>query len=484
MNLKLNIKELGKIKNSKIKLKPFTILFGESNTNKSYTLIANYFWYKVLVDTELETKIVENLEEIKVENINSNKLDNTLKDIFKDVKEVQKITLKAKDLKNSVIKVFLSELKNFYAYLLSYVPNLDLAVENIPNKFKTNDLLVDEIHIYFSKHLQNGIFYSIAYKDKDNIMQIILTNATITATINITIGNSKSETPKTPTNQKFKENFKNILLEALDTHIYKLLIPDIDTKYSLYFLPPSRGSIIDLQNSILFLSASNIPYPGIIKEFLKTYLPEASSPFIVKDNYKEDKVLRELMESILQGDIKIDFRTKEINYNQGKINIPILATASSIKEMAPLYLVLRNNPIEQKIFFIEEPEAHLHPYLQKKIAYLLAYIVNKGGKVYITTHSDYLVNTISNLVKIWYLKKKNKEKAKAIMKKYNIKEEFLINPKKLGVYFFNKNEKEEVKIEEIKPSENGISPESFLKVMEEDIELSQDILEAFAEVEE
>ena len=47
---------------------------------------------------------------------------------------------------------------------------------------------------------------------------------------------------------------------------------------------------------------------------------------------------------------------------------------------------------------IDEPESHLHPYCQILMARLIAACINAGIKVFVTTHSDYFVKEINNLI--------------------------------------------------------------------------------------
>ncbi|RUM57651.1 MAG: hypothetical protein DSY60_04055 [Persephonella sp.] len=494
MNLKLYIKKLGKIKNSKIELHPFTILFGESNTNKSYTLFSMYYIYKFFFEKNEVIKRITNefnLKKIDIKVINCEKIKENieLKKHIKDLinvfcegnkdKKIKKIEIDINSFKNNINKLFFKGINEFFEYLINYNPNFEGKLHIPKSNFKILNKKVEKINIYYV-YEREYLEYMLTFENQNLKKEIFFFHSW------------RNLLHKDENYLKYEEDYKNIFYFALPTLLKHFkLIEDENffknkDKYKLkrlYFFPPSRSAIVDMQKSLLGMYITDIPiYSGMVKEFLKTYLPDFNIIASSKDNFL-DIEFKNIINEIFEGEISVEHEKMETFYMHHNTKIPISASASSIRELTPFYITLRYYPIENKIFFIEEPEAHLHPSLQKKIAYLLAYIVNKGGKVYITTHSDYLVNTISNLVKIWFLKKKNKEKAKAIMKKYNIKEEFLINPKKLGVYFFNKNEKEEVNIEKIKPSENGISPESFLKVMEEDIELSQDILEAFAEVE-
>ena len=47
---------------------------------------------------------------------------------------------------------------------------------------------------------------------------------------------------------------------------------------------------------------------------------------------------------------------------------------------------------------VDEPELNLHPENQRRIARLFARLVNLGVKVFITTHSDYIVKELNTLI--------------------------------------------------------------------------------------
>lgn len=47
---------------------------------------------------------------------------------------------------------------------------------------------------------------------------------------------------------------------------------------------------------------------------------------------------------------------------------------------------------------VDEPELNLHPENQRKVARLLAALVNFGIKVFITTHSDYILKELNTLI--------------------------------------------------------------------------------------
>lgn len=85
---------------------------------------------------------------------------------------------------------------------------------------------------------------------------------------------------------------------------------------------------------------------------------------------------------------------------EGEKRIPLTEASSMITELAPIVMYLRHVVKENELLIIEEPEAHLHPAMQARLAIQLAKLVKRGGRVLITTHSEWLLEQFSNLVRI------------------------------------------------------------------------------------
>ena len=71
-----------------------------------------------------------------------------------------------------------------------------------------------------------------------------------------------------------------------------------------------------------------------------------------------------------------------------------------VTELAPIVLVLRHHARSGDLLIIDEPEAHLHPEAQQKMAAALAFMVRSGLRVLITTHSHYMVEQLGNFVAV------------------------------------------------------------------------------------
>ena len=78
--------------------------------------------------------------------------------------------------------------------------------------------------------------------------------------------------------------------------------------------------------------------------------------------------------------------------------IPLHRASSSARGLSDLYFFLRHTARRDHLLIIDEPESHLDTANQVFLARLLARMVRAGLKVLVTTHSDYLVKEINNLI--------------------------------------------------------------------------------------
>lgn len=80
-------------------------------------------------------------------------------------------------------------------------------------------------------------------------------------------------------------------------------------------------------------------------------------------------------------------------------DVRMTRASSTVSELAPVVLFLRGVLAIGDTLIIEEPEAHLHPAAQTHVAVALARLVRAGVRVIITTHSDWLLKEIGNLMR-------------------------------------------------------------------------------------
>ena len=114
----------------------------------------------------------------------------------------------------------------------------------------------------------------------------------------------------------------------------------------------------------------------------------------------EGQIASRIESAVLQGQVRIedrqygppDFQYAPVQF--GPIRLPIFRASSMVTELAPMVAFLRAYVEIGDLLIIEEPEAHLHPAAQQRMAAILAYMVQQGIRVLITTHSHYMVEAM------------------------------------------------------------------------------------------
>lgn len=113
-----------------------------------------------------------------------------------------------------------------------------------------------------------------------------------------------------------------------------------------------------------------------------------------------------------------------------KGSIPLYLGSSSVRSLMSLGSYLQHQAVRGDLLMIDEPELNLHPEGQRQLARVLALLVNAGVKVFVTTHSDYLVREVNTLIR---LSSELPHKAK-LMKKLRYDEGECLKPKRVKLY--------------------------------------------------
>ncbi len=127
-----------------------------------------------------------------------------------------------------------------------------------------------------------------------------------------------------------------------------------------------------------------------------------------------------------------------ISKTRGKgrsFNIPLHLASSSVRGLSDFYFYLRHVAKSNHLLIIDEPESHLDTANQVLLARLLARMVRAGLKVLITTHSDYLIMEINNLV---MLSKPFADK-EALVKKLGYSPDDFLAPNSIRAYVAERN---------------------------------------------
>lgn len=373
--IKILINRLGRVRNSEIEIKQMVLFSGESGLGKSYLAILVHYFFEVLVDTH---RIGSFLKKMGLE-YNREKLKG----------QGNAFTISKEHLQDWLAK----DAIEYLGYMLNHKIEGDIVVE-LPHSFPESIVidyeeqlteLVSEMETYIVLKTDN-----LTYKVKDN--------------------------------GTFEESPYAFLLRY---ELISLLFDDFKALKHTFVLPPSRGPI---------LIEEIIPRTGLYKSYsykLK-YLEVAKRD---KDVISEQQKM--LINAILDGNIK-RVENKYV-YNNNGIEMPISAAAASVRELAPLELILENTNVGNDAILFEEPEAHLHPLKQRIVADVIASMHNVGAHMQITTHSDYFLRRINELLLLNSLKSQYEiDKYLSICNELNIHPNLALSKDNISAYLLKK----------------------------------------------
>ncbi|MGL4448681.1 MAG: AAA family ATPase [Shewanella sp.] len=109
----------------------------------------------------------------------------------------------------------------------------------------------------------------------------------------------------------------------------------------------------------------------------------------------ETALLLAEIETLITGEISYERRDRDFVFQRGTESISIKNTASGIKVFGLLQILLANEFIRKNtVLILDEPENHLHPKWQLKLAAMLVKLVECGVQVVISSHSPYLIEAL------------------------------------------------------------------------------------------
>ncbi len=287
------------------------------------------------------------------------------------------------------------------------------------------------------------------------------------------IGNFKIEHIFPDFEKKAEKVFSaNSIIEAI-TNLQKLFEFEKSNESDVYYLPSDRGGLIHSHPAIaisLLKRAtrlntkrhSEIPtFSGVMTDFMRHIIAYEDSE--LRDEKPENelaKIASELESRVLDGRIET-VRAASRGYPdvvyrpEGMEKGMRLNRASSmVSELAPVVLFIRGHVRVGDTVIIDEPEAHLHPAAQTEMATALARLVRAGVRVVMTTHSEWLLQEIGNLMREGELGEGNGDSPS-------------LHPRDVGAWLFKKKGSEGSNVEEIRFDRiEGIGPPDYEDVAE------------------
>ncbi len=444
--VEISVKNFGPIAEADIDLRPLTVFVGPSNTGKTYFVTLVYALhgisegfaplplFSVLYQLRNRYFLSVSAEEKKA----IHELDNATTELLK------KIISSRSPVKFSDIPQVLSD------YLQSNLTNPKIIGGELNRCFDLKSVS-DLIQFTGTTHCEMQVFLKVSRKDQEwwNFNMITTkSDLGVEGAINTDLVlASENESLWNPT---YSDEFADDTLNGRNR----------------YYLPAARSGILQshrvMASSLMERAArsdnSRIPtLSAVVADFMK-HLPLYEAD---RESNNELSTIANVLESeLLAG--KISAKPLLSGYPEffyqphgTKKEIHLDRTSSMVSELAPLVLFLRGLIQPGDTLIIEEPEAHLHPGAQADMAVILARLVRAGVRVIITTHSDWMLQEIGNLIRIGELEEIGEKVSELPIS---------LQKEQVGVWHFQKNGKvEEISYDRI----NGVEPMEYLDVAED-----------------
>ena len=377
--IKVRIDQLGRIRDSEILVSPLMVFSGESGLGKSYlALLCHYFFELLINPSRLNHFFVDN-------NIDFNVLSKDFNDAGTAL-EIKKKDLEAWMAKDAIL---------YLRYMLGYDGISGQIEITLPES-------VPDTMAFTYKNELTGLV------DKEEIYTIL------------SLGNLRFRIQE---KTQFDESpFAFLLRFVLIDYIFG----NYQMLDSTFVLPPSRGPI---------LTEQIIPTTGMYSEFLNDMAglnrikprPDTASEIVLK-----------LFRTILEGEV--DKEETTYIYTTNDASMPVSAAAASIREIAPLQILAKKQDVSRCAILVEEPEAHLHPLKQRMMADIIGALSHNGAIMQITTHSDYFLRRLNELIMFAKAKKTtdDPDKLRTLSEKVNIVEDMSIDESIIGAYLLRK----------------------------------------------
>ena len=239
-----------------------------------------------------------------------------------------------------------------------------------------------------------------------------------------------------------------------------------------FYLPAARTGVLKALSAVVSAQIGHAPMAGGLRPTAQTpMLSGVYADFLkqlieIADNRRRrpatgmPDLSSKIEKGILDGNVRVDgaeatncLQFSYIPRGWKKRSRSLLNASSMVSDLAPVVLYIRHLVSPGNVLIVEEPEAHLHPAMQIEFTRLLAELVLSGVRLIVTTHSEWLLEELANIVQRSKLPKVNGQSAE---------DRPALDPKQVGVWQFAKRRRPKGSfVREIRIDESGLYPSDF-----------------------
>ena len=422
LDVEISVKNFGPIAEAKIDLRPLTVLVGPSNTGKTYFSTLIYALHGIFDSFPQLPGMSREILYMGFQSLFSSRDPKEIRSTLKKLNTLGE-SFKFSDLPKEIRDMVQSEIKdseNLHAELKRCF-DLDSITELIRlGDDQPNEMLVS---LEVSKEKQSLWNFNFeTFKSELTARGSVNKNAVLQLSERLA--------------SKEKLDISDFLLFGSPFELNS-------DKGNRAYLPAARSGIMQSHRVIASslveratrggLTPLEIPtFSGIVADFMQQLI-------LYEESKSPDEGMKHLAEAI-ESDIlvgQILMKPTPSGYPEflyrphtSGEEIRLTRAASMVSELAPVVLFLRSGICPGDTLIIEEPEAHLHPGAQTDIALTLAGLVRAGVRVVVTTHSDWLLKEIANLIRIGELKRKGVQKVEKMAPAH------WLLPEEVGTWWF------------------------------------------------
>ena len=193
--------------------------------------------------------------------------------------------------------------------------------------------------------------------------------------------------------------------------------------------------------------------------------------------------IAELIEKgILQGEVKIT-RTGDVEFISDKVgktkHLPIHLTSSIVKTMSSLVIYLKHIARKGDLLIIDEPEMNFHPNVQISLLRIFTILTKLDLRIIISTHSDYMIRELNNLIMAGTIYKKDAQ----LVKELGYEESMILNKNDIAVKYFNYGRlKRLLDVVDVKVEDDGFAIESIDNTINEQNRITETLFDRLQEI--
>ena len=411
-SLELEVANFGPIVEAKIDLRPLTVFVGPSNTGKSYLAILIYALHRFFSGFR-DYPMFPNIERQKLPQRTIDSIDEWVDQVLTRWERL--MAEGGLVLPSPVISSVLDARGDQLVNEIDRCFGID-ETSALVRKGNRNDA-----RVVFRRHVSHG---SVPFEHELIVgTQGSKFKTTIPAETPIRINTGEADDKvkylhslRTIISRigRKKEN-RNFFIGELVDHLIDPILTQLAGPLLVpaSYLPADRTGVMHahrvLVNSLINRASQpglrrDDPLPdlsGVVTDFLKQLIELGN--LSERRRNGADALAKRIEQEILRGMVQI--KTSEMGYPQffykpdGWENaLPLMNTSSMVSELAPVVMYLRHVVQPGDTLIIEEPESHLHPAMQVEFTRQIAVLVNAGVRVIVTTHSEWVLEELANIV--------------------------------------------------------------------------------------